>query len=116
MVSTGLESRSCFSTAYEVLFRPEQAAHYFTGPIVAVPSFFKILFTWDCPERPNGVITHYEVQTDQTSPMDVGLDTEFTVSGLELGTEIRFSVRAYTGEGAGQWRSVITSSLKRPRK
>ena len=91
--------------------------------IVAVPSFLEILFTWNCPERPNGVITQYEVeylQTDQSpqsaTRMNVGLDTNFTVSGLEMGTEIRFSVRAYTGEGAGEWTSVTNSSLRRPRK
>ena len=88
------------------------------GPvtIVADLSFFKILFTWDCPERPNGVITHYEVeylQTDQSpqsaTRMNVSLDTNFTVNELEVGIEVRFSVRAYTGVGAGEWTSVTLS-------
>ena len=121
----GGEAAACGRYIYTVNVVSSSFIPPVPGPvtIVADPSFFKILFTWDCPERPNGVITQYEVeylQTDQspqsTTRMNVGLVTEFTVSELEVGTEIRFSVRAYTGEGAGEWTSVTNSSLRRPRK
>ena len=98
--------------------------HSVPGPVLieAIPSFFKILFNWNCPERPNGVITQYVVEYMQTdlsqnaTTVDMGLVTDFTVSGLELETEVRFSVRAYTRVGAGVWSSVIVSTLRRPRK
>ena len=95
------------------------------GPVnvVVFPSFFKILFTWDCPEMPNGLIIAYEVEHWPTAePQSVttvnttDLATNYTVSGLEVGTEIKFSVRAYTRVGPGDSSSETISSLTRPRK
>ena len=85
-------------------------------------AFLKILFTWTCPERPNGVILQYEVQYWPTAQPQIvttvnttNLATNYTVSKLETGTEIEFSVRAYTRVGAGERESITTSTLTRPR-
>ena len=91
--------------------------------VVAFPSFFKILFTWNRPETPNGVIIAYEVEywptAEPQSVMTVNtthLTTNYTVSGLDVGTEIRFFVRAYTRVGPGNSSSETITSLTRPRK
>ena len=71
---------------------------------------------------PNGLIIAYEVEYWPTAePQSVttvnttDLATNYTVSGLEVGTEVRFSVRAYTRVGPGDWNSVTETTLTRPR-
>ena len=96
------------------------------GPVVmlaAFPSFFKIRITWSPPERPNGIITEYEVSyepTDSSQPLtttNTGLETSFTTeSDLEPGMEFIFTVRASTSVGIGETASVVVSTLTRPRK
>ena len=92
------------------------------GPVVIAifPSFFKIRITWSPPERPNGIITGYEVSyepTDSSQPLNTGLETSFTTpNNLELGTEFIFSVRASTSVGFGETSSVTVSTLTRPRE
>ena len=97
------------------------------GPVMIIetfPSFFKIRITWSPPERPNGIITGYEVSyrpTDSSQPpttTNTGLETSFTTpSNLELGTEFNFSVRASTRvPGFGETASVTVSTLTRPRE
>ena len=96
------------------------------GPVVmiaAFPSFIKIRITWSPPERPNGIITEYEVSyepTDSSQPLatnNTGLETSFTTpSNLERGTEFIFSVRASTSVGFGETAPVTVSTLTRPRK
>ena len=85
-----------------------------------LPSFFKISITWSPPERPNGIITEYEVSyepSDSSQPLSTGLETSFTTpSNLELGTEFIFSVRASTSVGFGEAASVAVSTLTRPRE
>ena len=95
------------------------------GPVVikTFPSFFKIRITWSPPERPNGIITEYEVSyepSDSSQPLttnNTGLETSFTTdSDLELGTEFIFTVRASTSVGFGETASLTVSTLTRPRE
>ena len=93
------------------------------GPVMInepFPSFFKISITWSPPERPNGIITEYEVSyepSDSSQPLSTGLETSFTTpSNLDLGTEFIFSVRASTSVGFGETASVTVSTLTRPRE
>ena len=70
---------------------------------------------------PNGIITHYEVyygrQHFKPSAINTttGLDTSFTTLGhLEPGTEMFFTVTAYTRVGGGEPATVHVSTLNRP--
>ena len=93
------------------------------GPVRNISSsitFFQIAISWEEPERPNGVIIAYEVSYHPTAdPQSVthvnttNLATSLTVSGLQPGTELTFTVRAYTRVGAGDSSTVTyTSSCK----
>ena len=91
--------------------------------ITPFPSFFKIDITWSPPERPNGIITDYEVSyepTDSSKPLSrvrTGLETTFTTqSELQMGTELTFSVRASSQVGFGETVSIIVPTLTRPCK
>ena len=91
--------------------------------ITAFPSFVKITITWQEPSIPNGIITHYEVyygrQHFKPSAITTttGLDTSFTTPGrLEPGTEMFFTVTAYTRVGGGEPATVNVSTLIRPCK
>ena len=93
------------------------------GPavITAFPSFLEITITWKEPSMPNGIITHYEVYYGRhhfkPSAINIttGLDTSFTTPGhLEPGTEMIFTVTAYTRVGGGEPATVNVSTLNRP--
>ena len=95
------------------------------GPVVisSLPSFYDITITWNEPDIPNGNITHYEVYYGRRhfKPSAIktttGLDTNFTTPGhLESGTEMFFTVTAYTRVGGGEPVTVIVSTLIRPCK
>ena len=70
------------------------------------PRFTAIVLTWNAPQSPNGIITHYEVSywsterngTMQTTPV---MFTEFTLSELKLDTRWTFEVAAFTEAGRG---------------
>ena len=71
---------------------------------------------------PNGIITHYEVyygrqhfKPSTINNITTGLDTSFTTPGhLEPGTEMFFTVTAYTRVGGGEPTTVNMSTLNRP--
>ena len=100
--------------------------HAAPGPvsITSFPSFFKIHITWNPPDIPNGIIIAYEVSywaIDSSQPVTTlnttDLATSFTTqSGLEVGTEFIFTVRAYTQVGPGNSTSVVVSTLTAPCK
>ena len=81
------------------------------------------MITWEKPERPNGVIIAYEVSYYPTAdPQSVtrvnttDLATSLTVRGLQPGTELTFTVRAYSRVGAGETVTATESTLIKPRK
>jgi len=86
------------------------------GPVRNISSsvtFFQITISWEKPDRPNGVIIAYEVSYHPTAdPQSVtrvntsDLAISLTVSGLQSGTELTFTVRAYTRVGAGETSAV----------
>ena len=94
------------------------------GPVVitSIPSLMSITITWEEPERPNGVITQYEVSFWPTeSPESIinrtGLETSFTTpDGQELGTSFTFTVTAFTSVGAGNTTTLIVSTLTKSQR
>ena len=93
------------------------------GPVVitVLPSFYKITITWNQPDIPNGNITHYEVYfglrhfKPSAIKTTTGLDTCFTTPGrLEPGTEMFFTVTAYTQVGGGEPATINMSTINRP--
>ena len=91
--------------------------------ISTILDFFEILLTWEPPEGPLKDITAYEVshrlvnqQEDVTRENTTDLTRRLTVSGLEPGTEVTFTVRAYSRGGAGEEVTVTVSTLTRPRE
>ena len=99
--------------------------HTVASPVVisAIPDFFQILLTWEPPEGPHNTITVYEVshrlvaQPEKvTRENTTDLTRRLTVSGLEPGTEVTFTVRAYSRGGAGVDVTVTVSTLTHPRE
>ena len=94
------------------------------GPVdvTLFPSFFKIIVTWGHPTMPNGIITGYEViywpaaSPETATTVNTGLETTYTLSGLDVGMEFSFIVRAFTQLGPGQPVTVTESTLSRPCK
>ncbi len=64
------------------------------------------MLTWNTPGEPNGIIIRYEVtyriSNGSLQTNNTGLNTTFTISGLETGTRVSdVSVSAYTSVGRG---------------
>ena len=95
------------------------------GPVSITSSktFFQIVITWEKPERPNGVIVAYEVSYYQTADAQhvtrmntTDRATSLTLTNLQPGTELAFTVRAYTQVGAGETNTIIEVTYISPRK
>ena len=91
------------------------------GPVViaSFPSFFNITITWEEPSMPNGIITHYEVYYGRPAgypPSVVNTtNTSFTTPDhLEPGTEMIFTVKAYTKVGEGEATTTAVFTFIRP--
>ena len=91
------------------------------GPVVitSFPSFFNITITWEEPAMPNGIITHYEVYygrlADYLPSVVSTTNTSFTTPGhLEPGTEMIFTVKAYTKVGGGVAATISVFTFIRP--
>ena len=91
------------------------------GPVVitSFPSFFNITITWEEPAMPNGIITHYEVYYGRPAgypPSVVNTtNTNFTTPDhLEAGTEMIFTVKAYTKVGRGIAATISVFTFIRP--
>ena len=81
------------------------------------------MISWEPPEGPLNIITVYEVShrlvaepENVTRENTTDLTRRLTVSGLEPGTEVTFTVRAYSRGGAGEEVTVTVSTLTRPRE
>ena len=95
------------------------------GPVIisAIQDFFLILLTWEPPQGPPNTIFVYEVShrlvaqpENVTRENTTELTRRLTVSGLEPGTEVTFTVRAYSQGLAGEEVTVTVSTLTRPCK
>ena len=91
--------------------------------ISAISDIFLILLTWEPPQGPPNAITVFAVSywppaqpENVTQENTTDLTRRLTVSGLEPGTEVTFTVRAYSRGGAGEEVTVTVSTLTRPRE
>ena len=90
--------------------------------VTLFPSFFKLIVTWGRPTIPNGIITGYEViywpvaSPETATTVNTGLETTYILSGLDVGMEFSFTVRAFTQLGPGQPVTVTVSTLSIPCK
>ena len=97
--------------------------HAVPGPVTnlkAVPSFFKVLYTWQEPLNPNGIITTYQMNfttTDSSTDSILCPQTSFLApTRYEMGAEVNLTVVAFTAVGAGQPTTLTVSTLSRPRE
>ena len=77
-----------------------------------------IRVSWEPPDRPNGIITQYQIHYKNSSHSFTSLiitnaDLTYTVTGLTSGTKYVFRVRAFTVVGHGPpSKKVITHTSK----
>ena len=121
IISNLKSSQSHFCICY--CFTPSSIPVISRLNISAIPDFSLILLTWEPPKGPRSDITAYEVShrlvaqpENVTRENTTDLTRRLTVSGLEPGTEVTFTVRAYSRGGAGEEVTVTVSTLTRPRE
>jgi len=99
---------------------------FYTFPVPSAPRSLTVIsvtdttvtLSWSPPDPTNGVITLYELQykrcADENYNTQLPLNNAIprTVTGLDVGTEYCFRVRAYTVEslGGGEWTDNVTRS------
>ena len=74
-----------------------------------------VTLSWTPPDPPNGIITQYEVQyrrvsDNYTSLQPLNTNLTRTVTGLTIGTQYEFRVRARTTVGYGSFSNVVTAT------
>ena len=74
-----------------------------------------VTLSWMPPDRPNGIITQYQIQyrrsdnsTNITSPNLTNNTLTYTVTGLSSNTKYVFTVRASTVVGYGNASKAVT--------
>ena len=94
------------------------------GPVAsltAIPSFFKICYTWREPQAPNGIITDYSIQyassgSSSTSTI-LGSQNSFrTPDSYDMGSQVNLTVVAFTAAGSGAPTAITATTLTRPRE
>ncbi|CAI8032674.1 Receptor-type tyrosine-protein phosphatase F, partial [Geodia barretti] len=92
------------------------------GPVAsltAIPSFFKICYTWREPQAPNGIITDYSIQyassgSSSTSTI-LGSQNSFrTPDSYDMGSQVNLTVVAFTAAGPGAPTAITATTLTRP--
>ena len=72
-------------------------------PVLQAISALAIGISWGVPDKPNGIITRYELyEVGDSSPLYNGPDTSITISGKEPYTKYSFYITACTSEGCTQ--------------
>lgn len=73
------------------------------APALQAVSALAITISWRIPDKPNGIITRYELyEVGVNSPRYSGLDMSFTISNKEPYTKYSFFIRACTVAGCTQ--------------
>lgn len=73
------------------------------APALQAVSALAITISWRIPDKPNGIITRYELyEVGLNSPRYRGLDMSFTISNKEPYTKYSFFIRACTVAGCTQ--------------
>ena len=73
-----------------------------------------VTLQWIPPKTPNGVITHYSIQLDETNTVNISSSVlMYTIEGLSPDTVYVLQLRAHTVVGAGPPTSetVLTRKL-----
>ena len=73
-----------------------------------------VTLSWMSPDPPNGIITQYQIQYRITGGGSFGnnqmtTDLTYIVTGLIIGTQYDFRVRAFTVVGHGSPSNVVTA-------
>ena len=72
-----------------------------------------MILQWIPPETPNGVITHYSIQLDETNIGNLSSSVlMYTIEGLSPDTVYVLQLRAHTVVGAGPPSSVAVITCK----
>lgn len=72
-------------------------------PDLEALSALAVRISWRTPDKPNGIITQYELyQVGESSPLHTGLGMSFTISNKEPYTRYSFYIKACTVEGCTQ--------------
>ena len=72
-------------------------------PVLEAVSALAIRISWSTPDKPNGIITQYELyQVGESLPLYTGLGMSFTISNKEPYTKYSFYIKACTVEGCTQ--------------
>ena len=72
-------------------------------PALEAQSALAIKISWGVPDKPNGIITQYQVyEVGGSSPIYTGQDMTFTISGKEPYSKYSFYITACTSEGCTQ--------------
>ena len=102
---------SCFSLCFSVSTEPESPPNNFSG---VSKNFSSIFLNWDIPQKPNGVITHYQLYSSgggQVFNRSV-IETTTTLSGLLPYTNYSCSITAHTSVGGGPAATINLTTLQ----
>uniref|UniRef100_A0A8C2D6H6 Neural cell adhesion molecule L1 n=1 Tax=Cyprinus carpio TaxID=7962 RepID=A0A8C2D6H6_CYPCA len=91
---------------------PHSKAYHFStpegapGPVSFLtfesPSETEMTLRWGAPNKPNGVLTGYLLHEQLMESINLPLDTEFTLKGLNPQIQYHFMLRALTAAGDGE--------------
>ena len=102
---------SCFSLCFSVSTEPESPPNDLSGVAKTSTSIF---LSWNIPQKPNGVITHYELYSfggGQVFNRTV-METTTTLNGLLPYTNYSCSITAHTSAGGGPAATTSVNTLR----
>lgn len=102
-VCTGCNVDCCMQSSPSSRRTTQAAPSGVQPPALEAESALAIKISWLMPDKPNGVITQYQVyEVGDSSPIYTGQDMTLTVSGKEPYSKYSFYVSACTNKGCTQ--------------
>lgn len=84
-------------------------------PVLEAVSALAIRISWGVPDKPNGIITRYQLyEVGDSSPLYTGLDKSITISNKEPYTKYSFYIVACTSAGCTQSASAEVRTKEAP--